>query len=434
MSDQQGSWEPDPFGRNQYRWFDGSGWTDNVSNDGVVSSDPPDPGGAPPPGGEAAAEPPAEEPPAEPEPAPEAAPEPEPAPAEPLPTEPVAATPPPATPSGWGAPGSEPTMAMPPTGAPPPGPTPTQAAAAGGGGGGGNKVPLIIGGVALVALLGAAAFFFLGGDDDDGLSDAERASIVAEITEDGELSGDQADCLVDELVDRLGVDRVREIAATGGDMEPDDEMISAAFAAATACDIDLLGGASGDTTDTTEATTETTEAASDTTDTTEGGTDTTEAAGGDVPDALVDGFVQGFLQSAPGIAEEDARCFAERFLAGFEGDLAGLADDPEAAFSDPAAIADLFDVFAECGIDIADLAGAGGFPGLGEVPGTGGDQPSTYGDDPQLDALWDACEAGDGQACDDLYFQSPIGSEYERFGDTCGGRFEAGTVLCANEL
>lgn len=34
------SWERDPFGRNQYRWFDGSVWTDHVSNNGRVSSDP----------------------------------------------------------------------------------------------------------------------------------------------------------------------------------------------------------------------------------------------------------------------------------------------------------------------------------------------------------------------------------------------------------
>lgn len=52
-----------------------------------------------------------------------------------------------------------------------------------------------------------------------------------------------------------------------------------------------------------------------------------------------------------------------------------------------------------------------------------------YGDDPVLDALWDACAAEDMQACDDLYFDSPSGSEYEDFGDTCGGRTEGG-ALC----
>lgn len=46
----------------------------------------------------------------------------------------------------------------------------------------------------------------------------------------------------------------------------------------------------------------------------------------------------------------------------------------------------------------------------------------TYGDDPELDALWDACDAGDGDACDTLFLRSPFGSEYERFGQSCGGR------------
>jgi hypothetical protein len=57
-----------------------------------------------------------------------------------------------------------------------------------------------------------------------------------------------------------------------------------------------------------------------------------------------------------------------------------------------------------------------------------------YGDDATLDQLWDSCAAGDGQACDDLYSQAPIGSEYEQFGDTCGDRFEPGSVVCAQEL
>lgn len=45
---------------------------------------------------------------------------------------------------------------------------------------------------------------------------------------------------------------------------------------------------------------------------------------------------------------------------------------------------------------------------------------NTYGDDPVLDGLWEACDAGDMAACDDLYFESPFGSEYEEFGDNCG--------------
>lgn len=45
-----------------------------------------------------------------------------------------------------------------------------------------------------------------------------------------------------------------------------------------------------------------------------------------------------------------------------------------------------------------------------------------YGSDAYLDRLWDACDAGDFIACDDLYDESPVGSAYEYFGDTCGLR------------
>ena len=45
----------------------------------------------------------------------------------------------------------------------------------------------------------------------------------------------------------------------------------------------------------------------------------------------------------------------------------------------------------------------------------------TFGDDPALDRLWRACERGDWLSCDDLYFESPVDSEYEYFGASCGG-------------
>ena len=34
------SWHPDPSGTHQYRWWDGTAWTDQVSDAGVTSSDP----------------------------------------------------------------------------------------------------------------------------------------------------------------------------------------------------------------------------------------------------------------------------------------------------------------------------------------------------------------------------------------------------------
>ena len=50
------------------------------------------------------------------------------------------------------------------------------------------------------------------------------------------------------------------------------------------------------------------------------------------------------------------------------------------------------------------------------------DGPCDHGDDPHLDRLWDACAAGDGRACDRLYYDSAFDSRYEQFGNTCGDR------------
>lgn len=85
---------------------------------------------------------------------------------------------------------------------------------------------------------------------------------------------------------------------------------------------------------------------------------------------------------------------------------------------------------ARCGVETetdADVV-------TGDDGDTAGD--GDYGSDPALDALWDSCEAGDGQACDDLFFDSPVGSEYENFGSTCGLRFALGNgpLFCAGEI
>jgi hypothetical protein len=58
----------------------------------------------------------------------------------------------------------------------------------------------------------------------------------------------------------------------------------------------------------------------------------------------------------------------------------------------------------------------------------------TYGDDPVLDSLWDACADGDLEACDTLYFDSPVDSEYEHFGSTCGDTTEERSGSCAASL
>lgn len=73
---------------------------------------------------------------------------------------------------------------------------------------------------------------------------------------------------------------------------------------------------------------------------------------------------------------------------------------------------------------------AGGEDGEdGEVPEP--TSPDGLGDDPELDALAQDCFDGDFSACDQLFFESPVESDYEAYGDSCGGRNEPGG-LCVN--
>lgn len=50
------------------------------------------------------------------------------------------------------------------------------------------------------------------------------------------------------------------------------------------------------------------------------------------------------------------------------------------------------------------------------------------GDDPALNALAQECFDGTMSACDDLWSMSPVDSDYESYGDTCGGRIAAEDV------
>ena len=55
-------------------------------------------------------------------------------------------------------------------------------------------------------------------------------------------------------------------------------------------------------------------------------------------------------------------------------------------------------------------------------PETTGGPIDTYGDDPTLDLLWDACEGGNNQVCDELYRTAPLDSGYLEFARGCAGR------------
>ena len=121
----------------------------------------------------------------------------------------------------------------------------------------------------------------------------------------------------------------------------------------------------------------------------------------------------------PGAMDRDqAGCYVDRVV-----DELGPA--PLAADADPTddQVRRLTAIRVDC-LGVADL----GLPptstsvpmavdGSGTPPG-----PQTFGEDPELDALWADCEAGSGASCDRLFDVAPLGSDYERFGATCGGR------------
>jgi len=112
----------------------------------------------------------------------------------------------------------------------------------------------------------------------------------------------------------------------------------------------------------------------------------------------------------PTLNRSDANCVADGLLA-LSGSAAVLRQyaDVMTAESERALVAfglDVADAAEDCGVDLeAGLEG------------------DNYGDNPELDLLWDQCEAGAAFACDQLYNLSSFGSGYELFGGTCGGRY-----------
>ena len=110
-------------------------------------------------------------------------------------------------------------------------------------------------------------------------------------------------------------------------------------------------------------------------------------------DAFVDSFIEGAAESGTVLSREEARC-AIRALE---------ADDVDAAV-------------LEC---LGDRAGSA----------------DVYGDDRVLDLLWDQCETGNSQACDALYRDAPIGSDYELYGRTCAGALpDSAGLKCFEEF
>lgn len=55
--------------------------------------------------------------------------------------------------------------------------------------------------------------------------------------------------------------------------------------------------------------------------------------------------------------------------------------------------------------------------------------PLVQGDDPALNQMAQSCFDGEMAECDQLYRLSPLGSEYESYGKTCGGRIDEADML-----
>lgn len=153
-----------------------------------------------------------------------------------------------------------------------------------------------------------------------------------------------------------------------------------------------------------------------------GGGDDAGAASPVVQEAI-DGMV------SEGIPRDTAECFVGGLVDEFG--LDGLAAMGETEEVSPEVALKTLALFGECDFDLGgiDDGGFGAGPDISDFremasPRSEVEGPYTYGDDDFLDALWDDCEDGSGEACDELFFDSPVGSEYEAFGNTCGNRME----------
>ena len=136
---------------------------------------------------------------------------------------------------------------------------------------------------------------------------------------------------------------------------------------------------------------------------------------------------------ADGVPQETAECFVGNLVDEFGVDeFVALQEESEPS---PAVAFRALELLDECGFGFGDIdtglddeaSDPGAIPSDFRelvMPRDAVDGPYTFGDDDDLDALWSACEAGSGSACDDLFFQSAFGSEYEAFGNTCGNRME----------
>ncbi len=98
-----------------------------------------------------------------------------------------------------------------------------------------------------------------------------------------------------------------------------------------------------------------------------------------------------------------------------------LAGGPTTEEETSAFIEVIAEISAECGLD--DVFGLSDLT----TPSTSEDDSGDYVEVDQeiLDEQFGLCADGDMQACDDLYFNAPIGSDEEAFGKSCGDTSES---------
>lgn len=148
--------------------------------------------------------------------------------------------------------------------------------------------------------------------------------------------------------------------------------------------------------------------------------------GGDDNDGELRTDLAAMFKEQGGLSQSQASCMADFYVddlgaGAFKGiDLSDPDADPPKALEDEF-LATGFKAAEECKVDQFS-----GETTTTDSPSStsGGGGEGTYGSDSALDALYDSCADGEYDACDDLYLQSPSGSEYEDFGDTCGDRNE----------
>lgn len=218
MTDLPASWQPDPTGRHDHRWWSGSAWTDNVADAGVRSKDPYD------------------------------------APTADVAPEPTVVDSPAGPSVRWDDDDTGVSDPAPTTQAPTPTPASASAPAASGSSASGASASgaepsrsgrgrLLLGGAVLAAVVVVVAVLAITGDDES----STHSELVASLQDQQpNLSDRDADCVADKVIAAVGEDKVSPEARRSG--RYDMEIVDAYATAANECGLTGPGPGSTGTT------------------------------------------------------------------------------------------------------------------------------------------------------------------------------------------